>query len=63
MATDRLKKKARDVIGEECKGTILREFPSEWLEATLAEIDKAAKRGERSARKAWKLLSSGRFKK
>jgi hypothetical protein len=63
MGADRLKRKARDIIGEECKGIILREFPSQWLDSTLEEIGEAAKKGERSARKAWKLLGSRRFKK
>jgi hypothetical protein len=55
--------KAIDIIGQECQGRILREFPSQWLNRTLEEILEAAKQGDRSAQKASKLLQSGRFKK
>jgi phage gp29-like protein len=63
MAVDRLRKKATDIIAEECQGRILREFPSQWLHRTLEEILEAAKQGDLTARKAAKLLGSGRFKK
>ena len=63
MAVDRLRMKAIDIIGQECRGHILREFPSQWLNRTLEEILEAAKQGDRSAQKATKLLKSGRFNK
>ena len=61
MAVDRLRMKAIDIIAQECRGSILREFPSQWLHRTLEEILDAAKRGDWSARKAAKLLRSARF--
>jgi hypothetical protein len=63
MAVDRLRMRAIEIIGQECQGHILREFPSQWLNRTLEEILEAAKQGDRSARKASKLFQSGRFKK
>ena len=63
MADTRLKKKASDVIAEECQAGVHREFPSEWLDKTLEEVFEAATRGDRSARKARKLLNDPRFKK
>jgi hypothetical protein len=63
MAVDRLRMRAIDIISQECRGSIMREFPSQWLNRTLEEILDAAKAGDRSAQKASKLLQSGRFKK
>ena len=56
-------KKARDIIQEKKKGAINREFPSEWLDSTEEEIERAAKRGDKSAQKAKKLLKDKRFDK
>ncbi len=63
MATPREKKKAADVIAEECQGKVLRQFPAEWLQKTLEEIHKAADKGDKSAKTAKKLLNDHRFKK
>jgi hypothetical protein len=63
MAIRRGQKTAAEVIAEECQGSILREFPSPWLDETLDRIAQAAKQGDRSARKALKLLNDKRFKK
>jgi hypothetical protein len=63
VATPREKKTAREVISEECAGTILREFPSQWMDQTLEAIGNAAKAGDKSAQKAKKLLTDQRFKK
>jgi hypothetical protein len=60
---DRDQKTARRVIGEECEGGILREFPSQWLDSSISAINQAAKQGDRSAMKAKKLLNDRRFKK
>jgi len=54
---------AGEIIGQEKKGAINREFPEEWREATEEEIEKAAKRGDKSAQKAKKLLKDKRFDK
>jgi hypothetical protein len=60
---DREHLKASEVIAKERQGSILREFPGQWLDRTLKEIGEAARQGDRSARKALKLLNIGRFKK
>lgn len=54
---------ARQFIMKTRKGSINREFPSQWLDKTSDEIEAAAKRGDPSARKAKKLLIDNRFKK
>ena len=54
---------AGDIISREKKGAINREFPAEWKDATLNEIDKEAKKGNKSAQKAKKLLKDKRFDK
>ncbi|MED0670110.1 hypothetical protein P4S95_07725 [Aneurinibacillus aneurinilyticus] len=54
---------ARDIIAKKKKGSILREFPSEYLDKTLNEIEKDAKKGVPNAKKAKKLLTDKRFDK
>ncbi|WP_199928282.1 hypothetical protein [Brevibacillus brevis] len=54
---------ADEYISKNRKGSIRREFPSEYLDRTLNEIEKDAKNGERKARTAKKLLNDNRFKK
>ncbi|MGZ2746840.1 hypothetical protein [Burkholderia stagnalis] len=54
---------ACDVISAECKGSVLREFPSQYLGTTLNEIQGDARNGVKDARKALKLLNDNRFKK
>ncbi|CAF2844878.1 unnamed protein product [Rotaria sp. Silwood2] len=56
-----LAKTAEQVIGEKKKGSIRQEFPGEWLGETLESIEKAAKTGDQSARKAKTLLNDKRF--
>ncbi|MEL7633486.1 MULTISPECIES: hemagglutinin repeat-containing protein [Sporomusa] len=63
MNTARGEVTAQDVISKEKKGSINREFPSEWRDATLREIEQAAKRGDASAKTAKKLLGDKRFDK
>ncbi|HYT88587.1 MAG TPA: hypothetical protein VEL76_07750 [Gemmataceae bacterium] len=63
MSKSRSTKKASEIIAEECRGSVHREFPSQWLEKTLADIEHSARQGDRSARKALKLLNDPRFKK
>ncbi|CAF1135356.1 unnamed protein product [Adineta ricciae] len=58
-----LAKTAEQIIGEKKKGSIRQEFPGQWLGATVEEIEKAAKSGDASARKAKKLLTDKRFDK
>ncbi|EDP68197.1 hypothetical protein CAT7_11470 [Carnobacterium sp. AT7] len=54
---------ADQIISKKRKGSIRREFPSEYLGKTLKQIDKEAKQGNAKAKKAKKILQDGRFKK
>ena len=56
-------KKAGEIIAKECKGSIKRVFPSEFLDKTLDEICRLAGLGDRKAKTAKKLLNDCRFKK
>ena len=47
---------AQEIIEKEKQGSISREFPSEWINSTLGEIEDATKKGDRKAQKAKKLL-------
>ncbi|WP_156443181.1 hypothetical protein [Burkholderia sp. RF4-BP95] len=60
---DRGRMYACDVISAECKGSVLRVFPSQYLNATLNDIQSDARGGVKDARKALKLLNDNRFKK
>lgn len=62
-ANDRGSMYACDIISSECKGSVLREFPGQYLNSTLNEIQGDAQDGVKDARKALKLLNDGRFKK
>jgi hypothetical protein len=62
-ANDRGNMYACDIISAECKGSVLREFPSQYLNSTLNEIQGDAQGGMKDARKALKLLNDNRFKK
>jgi hypothetical protein len=50
-------------IAENCKGTILREFLSEYLDVTVDQILEDAQAGVPAAKKAKKLLFDKRFRK
>lgn len=54
---------ACDIISAECKGSILREFPGQYLNSTYNDIQGDARDGIKDARKALKLLDDNRFKK
>jgi RHS repeat-associated protein len=45
------------------RASIGREFPGQFKQALLSDIEKAAKAGDAAARTAWKLLTSNRFAK
>ncbi|KIP13432.1 hypothetical protein KY49_739 [Burkholderia sp. MSHR3999] len=62
-AADRTDMMACDIIRAECKGSVLREFPGQYLNSTLGEIQSDAGDGIKDARKALKLLNDNRFKK
>jgi RHS repeat-associated protein len=51
-------RKAQDIIGQEKKGSINQEFPSEMLGKTSDEINELARQGEKAAQKAQKLLGT-----
>ncbi|HME69189.1 MAG TPA: hypothetical protein VKM54_04905 [Myxococcota bacterium] len=59
----RLSQTAQQIIAQECKGSVNREFPSELLETTLEDIYPLKSQGDDAAIKALKLLNDGRFKK
>jgi hypothetical protein len=63
MAKNRFRKKARQILAEECRGLVHRRFPSQWLDKTLEEIAKAAAAGDKSAKTALKLLTDRRYRK
>ena len=48
--------KASDWISAKCRGSINREFPSEFREKALKEILDDSRAGDSAARKAWELL-------
>ena len=57
---------AAEIIAQEKRGSILREFPSEFLNRTYDQIVQAARQGNRSAknaRKAKKLLDQRKYDK
>ena len=54
---------AKDWIAKNVAGKVLREFPSQYLGMTIDEIRTLAQKGDKAAKKAWKLLTSGRFRK
>jgi RHS repeat-associated protein len=54
---------AGEIIGQEKKGSINREFPSDMLGKTADEINRLAREGNRAAQKAQKLLGDQRFDK
>lgn len=51
---------ANEIIQKFKKGSIRREFPTEYLEVKYEDIETDAKAGKASARKAKKLLCDGR---
>jgi len=51
---------ANEIMQKYKKGTIRREFPAEYLEVKYEDIEKDAKAGKASAKKAKKLLCDGR---
>ncbi|WP_212002738.1 DUF6443 domain-containing protein [Chitinophaga sp. HK235] len=61
--TEDLNRTAQDVISKERQGGINREFPEQYRDKTLREIQKDANAGNKAAQKAQKLLRDGRFKK
>ncbi|CAM4102220.1 hypothetical protein [Lederbergia lenta] len=54
---------ADQIISKKKKASIRKEFPSEYLNKTLNEIEKDAKAGKARAKKAKKLLTDKRFNK
>jgi RHS repeat-associated protein len=63
IAADRGSMYACDIISSECKGSVLREFPGQYLNSTLRDIQSDANSGNKDARKALKLLNDNRFKR
>jgi hypothetical protein len=55
--------KCSSFIAEKCKGTIMREFPSEYLDLSVDQLLKDAQSGVQAAVKGKKLLFDNRFRK
>lgn len=55
--------KVQQFCSQFCKGSILREVPSQFLECPVGDVIAAAKAGDAAARKAYKLLNQDRFRK
>jgi hypothetical protein len=60
---ERLLSTAEDIMAKECRGSVRREFPGQFINKTLQEIMKDSKNGVPGADKALKLLNDLRFKK
>lgn len=56
-------KTARDIIAEKKKASIHREFPGDYFDKTLTEIERDAKQNVDNAKKAKKLLTDSRYNK
>jgi hypothetical protein len=54
---------ADEAISAYKMASIRREFPSQFLDSQLPEIERAARRGDRYARRALKLLFSREYEK
>jgi len=48
---------------KECKGSVNAKFPGQFKNTSLSDILKAAKKGDKAAKTAWKLLTNGEYKK
>jgi hypothetical protein len=53
----------QEYIQANCRGSIYREFPSQFLDVDISDLKAAAKARDPAARKAHKLLFDLRFKK
>lgn len=54
---------ARQFISQYCQAKINRQFPGEFDDKTIAEIEKRAQSGDARAKKCMKLLEQRRFRK
>jgi hypothetical protein len=52
-----------EFIAENCKASILRVFPGQFLDVPVDEVLEAARNGDSAARRATKLLGENRFRK
>lgn len=59
----RLTSTAQQVIANECKGSIMREFPAQFLKTKVKDILIPARGGYKPALKAMKLLNQKCYKK
>jgi len=62
-SNDDRNKTAGDIIKEKKKGTVHDVFPGEYLNKTLAEIERDARQNVKNAKTAKKLLTDKRFDK
>jgi hypothetical protein len=63
IAEDNAEPTAGEIISREKKGSINRVFPGQFNGRTLSEIKELAKKGDRAAKTAMKLLTDSRFNK
>jgi hypothetical protein len=63
VPTSRGPQTCRQFIGRNCKASVLRVFPAEFLDMAVEDVLEAAKRGSRAAQTARKLLLDRRFRK
>lgn len=54
---------AEEIIAIEKSSGVSTRFPGQWKHATLAEIERAAKSGDKDAKTAYKILTNNRFNK
>jgi hypothetical protein len=63
LAQDDLDQTCSAFIAANCKASILRVFPGQYLDCTLREVQAAAKAGDAAAKSACKLLRRGKYRK
>jgi hypothetical protein len=62
VAQDDLDQTCSAFIAANCKASILRVFPGQYLNCTLREVQAAAKAGDAAAKSACKLLNRGKYR-
>jgi len=58
-----LQQTCREFIAQNCKASVLRVFPGQFLDVLVDDVLEAAKAGDRAAQTARKLLFDTRFRR
>lgn len=58
-----MKLTVRQFVSRYCRGQINRELPAEFNDVTLSDLMELAKGGDAAAKKCYKILNQGRFRK